>query len=377
MRRPGFLRIKGLICLGVIAALAIGLWLERTPLLTWYYIRGLTKAVEEDRDEWVDRVVSLDQAAVPALVDCLRRDDAQVCANARAALDCLIQHWGTSDSRSLALAERLALIFSGGSLACQQSILELQTVLTVPGHDNAPPAAGIVVAAGRILTAVCRGTNKELQPHALVLADILVDQEPSAEVLGAIRDLTRSGLLAADATSRARALRLVRCRALNNEKDLLQLALPLLHDASANVRRQAICAVGLKPDVISSEDLLAWLHDPDKEVRRWCEKALRSPQRNLSQLQVELGRLITDDRAKERLKAFRYLRRDENLEPGELILRLSYDPEDAVRLAAVRAAADCHVAKLADRVREMANSDRSPTVRQNAETYYKEILQAR
>jgi HEAT repeat protein len=195
-------------------------------------------------------------------------------------------------------------------------------------------------------------------------------------VLEAIRHLTLQGLRAADATSRARALHLVRARPLNNENKLLHLVLPLLRDPAAQVRREAICAIGLKPDVINSEDLLAWLHDPDKEVRRWCEKALRSPQRHLSELELELGRLITDNRAKERLKAFRYLGRDANLEPGVWIRRLSYDPEDAVRIAAARAAAEHGVVHLADRLREMSRSDRSPTVRQEA-TYYQTTLQPR
>jgi hypothetical protein len=376
MRRAGFLRIKSLICLLLVAALGGGWWYVHTPVLTWYYVRGLAKAGEEDREEWVDRVVGLDKAAVPALLDCLARDDAQVCANARAALVCLVQHWGPADSRSLALATQLVEVFPHLGDPGQLETLELQTVLTVPGHDSTPPAPGIFLDAGRILIAVAEGSNKEQQIHALALADILVDQQPSPEVLRAVHDLARIGLRAANATSRARGLRLARSRALNNDRTLLQLAVPLLRDPSANVRRQAICAVGLKPDLISSEDLLAWLHDPDKEVRRWCEKALRSPQRNLSELQVELGRLITDNSAQERLKAFRYLRRDDHVEPGVWILRLSYDKEDAVRIAAARAAAEHRVAHLSDRLHEMAQGDRSPTVRQEA-AYYQTVLQPR
>jgi hypothetical protein len=373
MRRAGFLRIRGLICLALVAAVAGGLWAMRTPILTWYYIRGLSKASEEDRDEWVDRVVGLDEAAVPALLACLQKDNAQVCANARAALVCLVQHWGPADGRSLALANRLTEAFPGIPKSGQQEILELEGVMTVPGHDSTAPATGMFLAAGRILINIAEGKSPDLQTRSLALADILVDQQPSPRVLRAIRALTRIGLRAKDATSRARGLRLARSHALSNARDLLQQAIPLLRDPSANVRRQAICAVGLRPDLISSEDLLPWLHDPDKEVRRWCEKALRSPQRNLSEVQVELGRLITDNNAHERLKAFRYLRRDNNLEPGVWIMRLSYDPEDAVRIAAARAAAEHRVAHLADRLQEMARGDRSPTVRQEA-AFYQSVL---
>jgi hypothetical protein len=362
---------KVLFSLGLVIILAGVGWWERTPLLSWYYLRELAQAEEEDRDKWVERVAGLDQAAVPGLLAHLRRDDARVCANARAALACLIQRWGSDDARAAALAEQLVQGYAGRSLPGQLETLELQAALAIPAKTNTPPPAGILLAAGRLLPVAAQTAHRGIQARALALADLVVDYHPAPDVMRAIHDLARAGLIAPDSTSRVRAVRLIRSRPLNGEKDLLELVLPLLRDPSAEVRRQAICAVALKDkeSLISSEDLLAWLHDPDKEVRRWCEKALQV--RDLSRVEIQLGRLITDERAKERMKVFRYLRRAPTKAPGAWILRLSYDAEDAVRIAAARAAGDHGLTNLADRLREMAQNDRSPTVRQVAEHYYR------
>src|SRR5262249_49359659 len=153
------------------------------------------------------------------------------------------------------------------------------------------------------------------------------------EVLDAIYGLARAGLSAAEPASRLRAVHLVRSQALGTRPDLLELVLPLLRDPQAEVRREAMRAVGLKDKLISDEDLLAWLHDPDKEVRRLCESALRC--RGRSELDIVLGRLITDGRARERLKILGYLGQVRDRERGDWFRRLCDDPEPAVRIAAI------------------------------------------
>src|SRR5437868_11863327 len=56
-------------------------------------------------------------------------------------------------------------------------------------------------------------------------------------------------------------------------------------------------AVSSSEDLIATDDLLRWLHDPDPEVRALCEAALRG--RNLDDKHLKLGRLITDARSEE------------------------------------------------------------------------------
>jgi hypothetical protein len=370
MGRLGFLRgKKGLLVLGgvVVLALAGGLWLERTPLLAWYYVRSLAAAGEADRDRWAERVAGLEDAALPGLIDCLGRDDARICANARAALACLARSWGTDDPRCVALAEQLGEAFPGRSLPGQLQLLELLTELVTPAKGQAPPAAGFVGAAGTTLRAAGCVKDADVQARALALADLLAGQAPPARVLDAIHAAARAGLTARTPGNRVRAVLLTRSPALKNKTDLLELVLPLLRDSSAEVRREALRAVGLRRDVISDEDLLSWLHDPDREVQRWCEKALLA--RGRTETEIQLGRLITDVRATERLKVFGRLRRARDVEAGVWIRHLCDDPEPAVRIAAARAAAEQDLPELSERLREMAQNDRSPTVRQVVEHY--------
>src|SRR5262245_7346056 len=87
----------------VLLTLAGVAWLNRTPLLTWYYLRQLTAAAPAERETWAERVAGLGEAALPGLLEHLTRGDAQVCANAEAALAQLARRWGLADARTAAL----------------------------------------------------------------------------------------------------------------------------------------------------------------------------------------------------------------------------------------------------------------------------------
>jgi len=140
-----------------------------------------------------------------------------------------------------------------------------------------------------------------------------------------------------------------------------------LRDRSPVVRRAALVAVAPANEVVSEEDLIPLLHDDDAEVQRLCEAVLRS--RGLSEEHLELARLISDSSPKARLRVLERLGRAQDLDPAAWLRRLSQDPSPAVRAAAVRAAAGYPKVDLSDRLREMANSDPSETVRQNAQHY--------
>jgi hypothetical protein len=361
---------RRLFVLAGIGVLAAALWWQRTPLLTWYYLRGLAAAEEADQDRWVERVAGLDAAAVPALLDLLDCRDAAVCANARAALACLVQRWGSDDPRSVSLADRLADRVAELHPPGRLETLDLEALLAAPPRAGVPPPAATLRAAGRVLRAVPAGEPGVLE-RALVLADGLVDYAPPPEVVDKVQELVRAGMLGSGGSARARALHVARAGALGRPRELLELAVPLLRDPTAAVRREAICLLACEKDLLGTEDLLAWLHDPDREVRRWCEKALRA--RGEPEMNIRLGRLITDGRPKERLKVFGYLRRAGHPAPAVWILRLCDDPEPAVRIAAARAAVELcpsgNGMNVRDRLRDMAQNDRSPTVRQVADCY--------
>jgi HEAT repeat protein len=376
MRGLRFLNSKRvLIGLSLVLALAAAFWFQRKPLLAWYYLRGLASASEGERDRWVRRVVSLDDAAVPGLLDLLRHADPVACANSRAALSSLAQQWGKV--RATALADRMSTAFPSLSLPGRLRVLELQATL-VTRRQTGPASVGqlqLVQAGGRLLRIAQQQPDSDIQAGALSLAESLVEADPPAEVLAAIHDQARLGLASPNARCRALALQLTRSRPLTNETDLLELVVPLLRDPSAEVRREALQAVGLKDRLISADDLLTWLHDPDGEVRQWCEKALLG--RGLSGTDIMLGRLITAPKAQERLKIFAYLRRGAVKDPGTWLLRLFDDPERAVRIAAARAAVELRVTGMAERLQELVQNDRDQTVREVAEFWYRNRASAR
>ena len=149
---------------------------------------------------------------------------------------------------------------------------------------------------------------------------------------------------------------------------LLDAAMPLLNDSSAEVRREVMVAARFAPEtVVKTDDLLHWLHDSDEDVRRLCESVLTL--RGMTHEQVKLGRMLTDPEATVRLGVVEALQSADDLEPGVWLRLLSVDPEPAVRVAAVRFASDHPLVDLSDRIDQMAQSDPSPTVRQLAQSY--------
>jgi HEAT repeat protein len=365
-----------LLALTVLAALAAVLWWQRTPLLTWYYLRGLAAADEADRGEWVERVAGMDEAALPGLLDLLRRDDPRPCGNAGAALARLARTWGPQDPRFLALADQLPAHFANCSASGQQALLEVAAALLESAPARTPPAPAVVKTAERLLLAATPLADKGIRTRALALAVVLAPLTPASAGRDLCRDLARLGLKDGEADNRVRAVHLTLHPALRAEHDLLGQVVPLLHDAVPEVRRAALLAVGQVNDVISEDDLLPLLHDADAEVRRLCEVTLRS--RGLPESHLKLGRLLTDAQPSVRLEVLHYLHQaaDLDLAPGVWLRRLSHDASPAVRAAAVRACAEHPQVELSDRLLQMSQEDPSATVQQLA-AYYLSRQQAR
>ncbi len=355
-------------------------WLGREPLLAWYYLRGLEKAGEGEREVWVQRVVGLGSAAVPGVLDCLGKDDARVCANAQAALARLAESWSAEDPRWAELSGRLCNDFRRFSPAGQESVLKLAadwlTPRGVPDVERGARSAGVGAPrytlraprpvrqhAVRLLEQAARASDQDVHAAALDLAGTLLEQGDWTGLLGPCRELARSCLRDARPDNRTRAVRI----ALHPGMDLVEQVVPLLHDIAPEVRRAAMLVVGAAKETVTTDYLLPWLHDPDAEVRRLCETALLA--RDLKREHLQLARLISDSRPRVRLQVLHYLDADLDLEPGAWLRRLSQDSEEAVRVAAIRAAFEQSGVDLTDRLEEMAQSDPSPTVRQIAGIY--------
>jgi hypothetical protein len=349
--------IAGLLMLVLLVSGGVA-WLERRELLARYYVYHLSRANDDaTRTVWVDRIAGLRTDALPLLVKCLARDNARACGNAQVALRALTEGWEAHDPKREALANRLAELFPHLSAPGQRCALELEMSLTRPNEAATSKAAVKVLSdAGRVLDA-------EVRKHALALTEAVVGQSPRPEALEACRELIRACLRDEEADNRLHAIHLASQPGFN----MLEQVVGLLGDPRPEVRRTALLAVGPVPEVIATDDLLQWLHDPDANVRRVCEGALRG--RGLHDQQIKLGRLISAADAQTRLQVLPCLRQTAGLEPTVWLRRLSHDSVPAVRAAAVRAAAEFPQIDLADRLEQIVQNDPSPTVRQLAHYY--------
>lgn len=358
LRQPRYLTMAG----SLVVMLGLAGWWYGQSALAWYYVQRLCWANADERHLWAERAASLDQAALPHLLACLRHPDPGVCANVQSGLACLAVQRQTEPAFYLELVQRLVESFPQLSLAGQCSVLDWQTAWLQ--EQGARPEFGEPRRAVlRLLPLAGRSADKEVRGRALRLAGTLLTCEHEGEALALCRELLRKGLYDADAANRALAAQL----AARPELNLLPQVAPLLDDPVAEVRQAAMLAVGPYPEAVATDDLLRSLHDPDDEVRVLCEAALRS--RGLKTSDVHLGRLISDPRPGVRLQVLDHLRCTADLEPGAWLRRLSHDTSAAVRAAAVRAAGEDHHLDLSDRLAQMAQSDPSPTVRQLAGYY--------
>ncbi len=352
---------KRYLAVGAVAILLLaggGLWLGREPLLTWYYLRGLRQAGNGEREHWAERVATLDAAAVPPLLDLLGGDD-QSCVGARAALAALIRRWEDDDPRGAELARRLSDGFGRLSPAGQREALAFETDWLRGDHGKAP-SADVARVVTRELPDAARGDGA-VRGAALGLAEALLARPDCAESIGPCRELALACFADAAAENRLRAARL----ALHPGMDLQQQALPLLRDPSAEVRCVAMLAVGPAQNVLGTDDLLHWLHDPDPEVRRLCEAALGS--RKVPRDHIRLGRMLTDPDHHVRLNVLDELHRAHDIDAGIWLRYLSHDAKESVRVAAARAAVEQRFGTpvdLRDRLEQMSRNDPSETVRQ-------------
>jgi hypothetical protein len=346
--------------LGVFAVLAVVVAWQRVPLLAWHRIRNLAVADEERRNACVDRVVALDVAALPGLLARLRDSDVIVCTNMQAALVALAKTWGPNDPRGLALAEGLRDGFEPFSLAGQGSALQTMASLL---RDGEPPATMVSAAVAMIESAE---KHPELHCLSINLASMMVETTPGCEAL--CRRLVEGGIVAESPHARVAAVQLAAHEPLRKDEKLLRNLVPLLKDKSAPVRRATLLTLGREANLIDTDGLLFLLHDDDVEVQHLCEVTLQS--RGLSERDVQMARLISDEKPAARLRVLQHLGRNSEVgDVGVWLQKLSEDPSAAVRAAAVRTAGLHPNASTNELLRRMSQQDPSETVRLNAQHY--------
>jgi hypothetical protein len=354
------------VCVLLVLLLVAGTgWFARGPLQAWYCLHALTRASEADREVWIERVTRLGEPAIDGLTDCLASQDDQASRNAAAALERLGWVWGCGDARLVDLAGREARLFP--RLNSNAQVLVLQGM--AGWFSGEAPAEGLVAVCSRVLADAAGCTSVETQKAALDLADVLLCQPGSSEVLQPAHELTRAALRSGSAENRLVAVRL----GTRQGMDQLDSMVGLLRDPAVEVRRAAILAVGPSRQAVSDEGLLSCLHDSDATVRQLAREFLTAPQklggRGLPPDHLKLGRLLTHPNHQTRLEVLDHLRKASDLDPGLWLRRLSHDPKDSVRAAAVRVMSRLTVIDLSDRLDQMARNDPSPTVAQLAQYY--------
>jgi hypothetical protein len=322
----------------LILAAVLGIGLERPQLLAWYYTYRLSRANTADRAAWAERLITLDQAAVPCLVRWLGKDDPAACDNCRLALLRLGKRWESDDRQMEEFMGQLGKAYGGLSAGGQQSVLDF--------------------------------AREFLDSKKARLEASTSDAGALSPAFQSFRDLAGSALKDSRPENRIKAIQLAQLPGVNSLEEIV----PLLGDSASEVRQAAMLAVGPAPEVMADDDLLYYLHDPDEKVRQLCETALRG--RGLRDNHLKLGKLMTDRRPGARLEVLDHLRRVNDLEPGIWLRRLSHDSSPAVRAAAVRAAAEQPFVDLQDRLEQMVQNDPSPTVQQLAQ-YYLSCLKLR
>jgi HEAT repeat protein len=344
-------------------------WLARDSILAWYYVHGLSGASDEDRGIWVERVARLDSGAVERLIDCLARQDPQACSNVQTALAYFASQWGSDNPRLASLAQRMTDRFPRLSRAGQCCVLELFVDWL---KSERTPSAEVMQCVVHLLTVAGRSPDTNVRVLSLSLADATAGHETWPEAIAICRELIRKSFQDVEPDNRARAAAL----ASRPDMNLLPQVVPLLDDPAARVRQAAMLALASSPEtVLSTDDLLRSLHDPDEEVRKLCEATLKE-QRRLRNEDVALARLLTDAQPGMRLQVIENLRKATNLEHGVWLRRLSHDTAPAVRAAAIRAAGEQIHIDLSDRLSQMAQNDPSPTIRQLASYYLAQQKQA-
>lgn len=310
----------------LVAGVGVGI-VQRQSLLARYYTYRLERVPNEQRGEWIEKLVALGEPAVPCLLGCFQKDDQELCEATRSGLERLLADWGSKDARSATLANYYFDLHAGFSPAGQTAALQMLPEILATGVEAAARARTVVTAA-------------------------LKDRSAEQRYLGITV-------------------------AIRPELNLLASVVPLLDDPDARVRRMAMRALGPLPTsqsgtenpVVDTDDLLRCLHDPDAEVRRLCEMYL-TKNRGRSERDLRLSRLLTHPDPMKRLQLLVALPEEDDLDIGPWLNRLSKDSESAVRAGAVRAAAENRI-DFADRLDQMRQSDTDGTVRKIAEHYRK------
>ncbi len=166
-----------------------------------------------------------------------------------------------------------------------------------------------------------------------------------------------------DQDAKARAAAVI-CLAALPLDDKAAPALAYLNDPDPEVRLQVLAGFAKRDALLNEEAILPLLYDPAPAVAPVAERVLKA--RGLNEEQIGLGKLIVHPQPHLRISAIPMLLSRSDIDPVVWLLYLSRDKDASVRAKAVEALAGRDTPESRRRLAEMAHSDPSPEVREAA-----------
>jgi hypothetical protein len=141
-------------------------------------------------------------------------------------------------------------------------------------------------------------------------------------------------------------------------------AIAYLNDPDPDVRRQVIAAFADRPSVLTNEMILRHLGDSDHRIPAMVEQVLKG--RGLNEDQIGLGGMIVHAKPEVRESVIPLVKDRTDIDPVTWLVYLSRDKVESVRMKAIEALSARNTPEAQQRLAEMAINDPSPAVKKLA-----------
>jgi hypothetical protein len=144
-------------------------------------------------------------------------------------------------------------------------------------------------------------------------------------------------------------------------------AIPYLEDPSGEVRQQVLISFASRPGLLSTDAIIKRLYDSDPGIPSLAETVLKT--RGLKEEHIGFARMLYHPKPELRASLIPLIRNRTDIDPVVWLLRLTEDPEESVRIAAIEALADRNDSEVQNRLATLASSDPAPSVREAAASH--------
>lgn len=377
---------------GVAATTGTTVYCLRDRLRAAHLASKLHSCPDEEAQNYIDRLATLGSTGLARIVQVLADTDREAVTTAAAkTLREQVAAWSASGSNGRAAAAttivaRLAAVYprlrgparpaalalvtdavlsarGASATVCEQLRTMSEPILKSGLADAEPTVRREALAAVRRLWTASPETPSSSTAEAPSPTDTppAPAEQDSRRAQAPFIDACLQCLADEDAGVRAEAVATV---AATRNSEATQQILPLLDDPEPQVLRQALVCLGTRPDAVSSEALLVFLHHADHNIAALTAKILQ--QRGLTDREVELARRFSHTSPEVRAQLAIDLPQMKGIDQTVWLLHLSRDPEPTVRFASLASMLSSGDDQLRSRVRRIAADDPDEKVRQRA-----------